>query len=302
MSAIRQSGFDRAMAATGIVIALGSLLYFATEPDPAHDSTEPPAISDERPPLLSHEVSAPIPPPRQSSYRPPSAGRHVYTMSDADRVGVPQGPTAEVVAKLTPMAEAGDARAALALYHKLMLCRASLSTSANSKIIDVYAKAGVDTAKYLQELEAEQSDCAGSMESIEQRGRWLEQAAASGLLEAQLMYLSDAEAIVGRDPSAAIRNPEKAREFKTKGLGYLDHLVRTGNIDAMLSMAEIYDAGFIVSRDPVRAYAMSRLADMAQPGLVPQALSESRRNNLSREDQMRAERIAQDSYRACCGR
>lgn len=290
-----------AVAATGLVLALGSLLYLGV----GKRGTEAVIAREQSPPAKAQGsfIAGVEPGPRipviAPTYKPPRA-RHAYVIPESEQAGVPEGNVADVLTRLIPLAEAGDARAALEIYNKLSNCRAVISSGIAEDEMTAYKKAGVSEETFLRGIENDQANCAGSQTQIEERGRWLEQAAAAGSIQAQLVYLSDPEAIIGGGPSGAVKDPDRARDFKAKGLAYLEQLVASGNIDAMMHLSGVYDAGFVVERDPVRAYALNRVVDQAQPGLVPPELLQFERAELSAQDLARAESVAAHLYSSCC--
>lgn len=293
---------EYAIAATGIVLTLGSLAYFGLiasdqSKSAGDDKRAQVAAATTLMPGLERGIDMQVAEP---TYRPPARVRQAYVIPEGERVGVPEGTSAEVLAKLTPLAEAGDGRAALGIYNKLSHCRSALASGINDAEMAAYKNAGVDEAEFLRRIEKDQEDCAGGQEQMNARGKWLEQAAAAGSIEAQLMYLSDADAVIGGGPSGAIKSPERAREFKAKGLAYLEQLVSSGNIDAMMHLRDVYDAGFVVERDPVRAYALTLTVDRARPGLYPPELLRSERAELAPKELARAESLAAQIYSSCC--
>jgi len=289
-----------ALVATGLVLALAALVYLgASEPGETSNGrthTVPERTYDSH---LGEIKPAPSPHVAAPTYQPPRA-RRAYVIPASERSGVPEGNVAGVLAKLAPLAEAGDARAALEIYNKLSNCRAVIASGIAEDEMAAYRNAGIDEQTFLRGIEKNQENCIGSQEQIEARGKWLEQAAAAGSIEAQLVYLSDPDAIIGGGPSGAVKNPDKAREFKAKGLAYLEQLVASGNIDAMMHLSGVYDAGFVVERDPVRAYALNRVVDRAQPGMIPPELLQFGRAELSSKDLARAESLANQLYSSCC--
>ncbi len=289
------------MAAAGLVLALGALLYFGfTESGKeAAMGTEEPVPASAQRSFISGAGSGPRIEVAAPTYRPARA-RHAYVIPESERIGVPEGKAADVLARLTPLAEAGDARAALEIYNKLSNCRAVIASGIAEDEMAAYRKAGISEEQFLRAVEKDQGNCIGSQEQIEARGKWLEQAAAAGSIEAQLVYLSDAEAIIGGGPSGAVKRPEKAREFKAKGLAYLEQLVASGSIDAMMHLSGVYDTGFVVERDPVRAYALNRTVDRAQPGMIPPELLQFGRAELSPQELARAESLSAHLYSSCC--
>lgn len=300
MQRSRTYWFEYAMMATAVVLTVGALVYFSMHPDTEHEGSEDVARGPSSTPansiagieLASDGVLT------RPTFKPP-AGK-AYTIPDSERVGVPDGSAIEVVRTLAPMAEAGDARAALAIFHKLEFCWHVLSSGVSAEELVMYKKAGISEDQYLSSAEKNEYECANSQELAYARGKWLEQAAAAGSIEAQLEYSSFPVEVIGGGPLGAVKNPERAREFKTKGLGYLNQLAASGNIDAMLKLSSIYSGGFIVERDMVRAYAMERAVALSQPGLLPPELLEINRSSLSAADRKKAEALANQLHSSCC--
>jgi TPR repeat protein len=201
----------------------------------------------------------------------------------------------KAIEALLPSARSGDAKAALAIYSKLFSCRPEVDDS----VIRSGIRAGEDDQQIAGHLANHREECAGTADLLLERGRWLEAAAASGLPEAQLLYATDMEAIVGTREQI-IRNPEKLMRYKARSSGYLKELAATGNVDAMLALSSVYEHGTLVEQDPVRSYAYGRAAQLAIPSVIPHDMLDRQRATLSPEHLAEGERLGRIIHSTCC--
>lgn len=214
------------------------------------------------------------------------------------RTVIPSGNAKEVIQALRPLAESGDAKAALGIYLKLGACRNAMGSVPSEAEVEAYKKAGAAEA-ILAGAEQRIAECEGTKQLLSEQGRWLEQAADGGLLEAQLLYGVDTEAVLG-GRSEMLRDPARVQRYKDKAVGYLQNLASQGNIDAMISLAGAYNNGILVKQDSIRAYAYYKAAQLAMPNLVPEALLAAYRSKISSGDMARGDKVAQEIYRSCC--
>ncbi len=223
--------------------------------------------------------------------------RGAYTLQN--RVSVPKGNAIDVIERLRPRAEAGDAEAALAIYMKLSACERVIEREISDAEMEAYRKMGA--ASGLMENALQQlKECGGAQKLLDEQGKWLEQAAEAGVAEAQLLFAADVKAVLGAE-SDMLRDPRKVQQYKVKAVRYLSKLAKGGNVEAMLSLAGTYDNGILSDRDPFRSYVYSRAAQLAVPELIPTNLVEMRRRKVPVDQWSRAEQAARRFYSQCCG-
>lgn len=293
-------GLGRLAAAIAIVAALGALASFGQK-----ESRHPQASNFVRGVGSASTTSNGDAPSDQLRFdlarTAGSRGRGGPSiLEQSDRVHVLAGRAVDVVGALRPAAEAGDSKAALGIYLKLRPCTEALKPL-DENLLRVYREKGINEKALLESSEARIQECDGASTMLGERGHWLERAADGGNLEAQLLYVADPDAVIG-DGADMLRNPERAQRWRAKALGYLDTLVSQGNVDAMLSLSGKYGSGFVVERDPVKAYALARAARLARPDQVPEILIDSYRKQL-RADQLReADDLGTNIFESCCGK
>lgn len=215
-----------------------------------------------------------------------------------NQMQAPSGNAIEVIAGLRSRAEAGDAKAAYAIYLKLQSCETAFSQDISDEEIKKYEMMGASEG-LLEGRMTELKECKGAEGKLLERGKWLEKAAAAGLLEAQLLYAIDPKPIIG-DAADMIRDPQRVQQYKTKAVGYLNQLASQGNIDAMTSLASAYNNGILVGRDAVKSYAYYRAVELAAPGTIPSDLLARQRSQIAANDVPRAEQLAGQLYQKCC--
>lgn len=238
----------------------------------------------------------PSQPRTKNSPRP----RGAFTLQPSDRTPMPSGSATDVVQTLRPKAEGGDAQAAIGLYLKLGACAQALAEPISNEELEAYRQ--VDAAEqFLGGRQRLMESCDGAQPFVRERGRWLEQAADSGDLEAQLLYSVDAEAILGQ-ASAMLADPARVDAYKRKASTFLHQQAATGNIDAMLSLAMDYQNGIMQKKDLVTAYAYYRAVALAAPHIAPPQLLGSLSSSLSPSEIKQAERKGHSIYSSCCSR
>lgn len=248
--------------------------------------------------ISSNAIVAQVRSPNKGLATQVSKSRVTYVLSQEDRVSVPKGDAVQVVATLRRAADAGDAKAALAIYLKLNECNNAMRDKVSDSELDAYRKAGADKGLMqgmLDRLEA----CDGVQPLLVDRGRWLENAADAGLLEAQLLYADSPGSIIG-GASAMLSDPQKVERYKAKAVAYLSNRAADGNIDAIMRLGNAYDKGILLKQDHVKGYAYFKVIDLAQPGLLPDALLSSKRNRVEPSRRGEAEQTARQFYKQCC--
>lgn len=222
-----------------------------------------------------------------------------YVLEDSERVSTPEGPVDDVVRRLLPQAESGDARASLALYLKLSECFSAMHKSTSAEVIAIYEAMGAG-ASFEQQSRRRQSDCAtDGTADFSSRGKWLERAAAGGSLEAKLLYATDIDALFP-DASAMIRDPAGLEDYKRKSVRYMSDLAVDGNVDSMMWLAGAYAHGIMLERSAAHSYAYYRAVDLVMPGSISENLLRDLRGRLSADDRIHGDQLARSIRQRCC--
>ena len=191
--------------------------------------------------------------------RPPGAARR--DLSTERSYDLPRGRALDVIAALQPRAEAGDNDAAFYLFLKIEGCRYQLYHGGGNGRAAPTSGDSVES----QLIARTPPDCHGlTPEHYRNNLRWLEQAADSGLIMAQLSYAGNAEAVVGNS-SQMLANPEKVIAYRRKAMSYLHRAAANGSVGALHSLGDAYHYGVLAPRDPVRAYAYAYAESLALP-------------------------------------
>lgn len=282
--------------ATCIAVACGLVYLSSRSSSNASDDSHPLASSAKVAGHGDEGIEARLE-PETALATAPKAG--AYALGESDRVPLPEGRIDEVVQRLTPRAEAGDAEAALALYRKLDHCFSTIRSSPSADEIAIYMSMGA--GQQLEDATAtSQKDCTSEAPiDYQQRGRWLELAADAGSTEAKLLYAIDSSAFFD-SPSQMMSDPKKLERYRRKSTDYMTQLAASGNIDSMLWMARSHSNGIMAEHNPVRAYAYYRTAQMASSAVVPQELIMTARTQLSAKQISQGEVIARELYKRCC--
>lgn len=138
----------------------------------------------------------------------------------------------QVIQRLEPSARAGDSHSALLIALKLMDCHEIIAhqDDENSLIADAQRLGGLENA--LQKRSERHADCVSlGSQDYERRGEWLTLAAREGNINAQLLYASAADLVLG-SPAMMLKHPERVIAYKGQALEYLRSAAATGSVDA----------------------------------------------------------------------
>lgn len=279
-----------------LVCGLGWLVLHEP-PSPGTPAAASIPLVDAAAQIATRESSASSGPTPPASQPEPVPGRaHVPDGA----IAVPEGNALELLARLRPLADAGDAGAALKLYLKMYECHSELSAPPHSdEQLRIWSKAGVDVNSALAEHERKLDDCAGAEASFSERGHWLERAAEAGSKQARMLYVTDTRAVIG-DESDALRDPDKIRRYKQTAMRYLHSLSRDGSAQGMLGLAGAYDSGVLAPSNPELSYAYYRALHLARPGLVSENLIRAQRIKIPPDRLLQADALARRLAGNCC--
>ncbi|HEY9254146.1 MAG TPA: hypothetical protein VIP30_06385 [Stenotrophomonas sp.] len=215
-------------------------------------------------------------------------------------VTAPEGEARQVIQRLEPSARAGDSHSALLIALKLMDCHEIIAhqEDENSLIADAQRLGGLENA--LQKRSERHADCVSlGSQDYERRGEWLTLAASEGNINAQLLYASAADVVLG-SPAMMLKHPERVIAYKGQALEYLRSAAATGSVDALTDLAEIHQTGILAPTDKSLSYAYYMAAERAHP-----APSQRRQIELFDRDLSDAERseglsMSKEIYNECC--
>jgi TPR repeat protein len=160
-------------------------------------------------------------------------------------------------------------------------------------------RAGIAEAK-LAAIERAQEECSGlTKEEYRNAGAWLEKAAERGSVPAQLVYVSDPEAVVG-DASEMMRDPERVKDYKNKSMRYMQSAANNGSIDAILKLGNAYSAGVLTERDSFKSVAYYSAIGLMDQSLVPQVRFSVLANELTPNQRAAALQQGRKIYEQCC--
>lgn len=209
----------------------------------------------------------------------------------------PPGRAVDVIAALQPRAEAGDADAAFYLFVKVEGCRYQLYHGQGN---EGRPPPGADDTLEAQLIARTPPECHGlTLEQYQSNVRWLEQAADSGLVMAQLSYAALPEAVVGNS-SQMLANPEKVVAYRRKAMGYMHQAAAGGSLEALHQLSDAYHYGVLTSRDPVRAYAYYYAKDLAASSVYSRKYLQTYAGQLNSTQLATATQQGRRIYDACC--
>jgi hypothetical protein len=201
---------------------------------------------------------------------------------------------------LKERAELGAPSDALTLYSVLQRCHAALTSPSNQDEVEALQAAGVDVKAVLQR-QAEQLESCSKVPTadVADRGKWLTAAAEAGLVEAQLIYATDVESILGvRDIASA--DPLTSEHYRRRSLNFLENLAQQGDINALQMLASAHDPGGFAGENPVASLGLRMVANRLNPNPYSSQVIDSLSGRLSASEQRAAELYARRLFETCC--
>ncbi|WP_155760649.1 sel1 repeat family protein [Stenotrophomonas maltophilia] len=207
-----------------------------------------------------------------------------YAVEDFGQV--PSGTVDQVIAKLSPLALAGDATASYGIFLKLNECKDINRRASRGGALH----APDDVAAACLELSAE-NEVSSS--------KWLTLAAEQGNIGARLLYAADSDSALG-GASALLRDPDGTKEYKQKAVGYLKEMASQGSADALLQLGNAYHTGVLIDGDLVSSRAYFEAVRLADPSIVPNQQVSTLDKALSTQQLSQALRKGNQIYDSCC--
>jgi TPR repeat protein len=237
----------------------------------------------------------------QAEYRAESAKRMIGEKAfDLPGSHLPiDGDASTVVERLAPAANAGDPQAALEIYLKVSACRRAWANTTSDSELAVYKRIG--TAQAVLEgqekalAECESLDFASELVSK----NWLEMAAQDGSIEAKLLYAVDTSASLGTSADM-LKDPEKVERYKKTAVRFLNEAADSGSLDALMKLANAYDVGMLVPKNPSMSYAYYLAIERVDSGSIPTIVLDGLRSQMSPREISAARSQAQEIYSRCC--
>jgi TPR repeat protein len=193
---------------------------------------------------------------------------------------------------LKASAERGDGEASAKLYTALTNCRRLLAESVSSETVQGFSSVGVDVEAMLAKQEEELEHCALVDEGdLKDRGKWLSAAAEAGVLEAQLLFVIDGEAIIG-GTRERLANPESVIRYRAEAMRHLGSAASTGNLEALMMLSEAYGDGVLTTRDRAASYGAILAAQALHPHQVREERVRLARQGLTSAEVARAQALA----------
>lgn len=211
----------------------------------------------------------------------------------------PEGKAMDVIRALERQTEDGGGHAALMIALKLMSCRHAIEHQDDDELLFIEAQVfgGVDEA--VRKREAQLALCEGiGADEVAKIGQWLQRAADSGNVNAQIYYASSASTILGSQ-AEMLRSPERVVEFKTRAIHYLQSAASHGSVDALYHLGSAYRNGLLADRDDVRAYGYFLASAKANSHIKPWDMGQLEAS-MPVQERRRAAQMAKEIYRDCC--
>lgn len=187
------------------------------------------------------------------------------------------------------------------IYLKLHQCANQLSVNLMEDMADRLEKAGASGSQFIADQQRIRKECESSADMLAEQGKWLELAADSGDVVAQMLYATNSSAFF-RNTSEMLADPDGVARYKEKANRFMSDLVSKGNTQAMMWYAGAYDSGIMVPKDAARSYAYYRLVEMSTPGTIPKELMDNQARKVSSQKIVEADALARKWYLDCCQR
>lgn len=207
-----------------------------------------------------------------------------YAVEDFGQV--PSGTVDQVIAKLSPLALAGDGAASYGIFLKLNECANISRRAARGSALGASPQVAAACADLSVENELSSS-------------KWLSLAAEQGNIGARLLYAADSESVLG-GPAALLRDPDRTKDYKQRAVRYLEDLASQGNADALLLLGNAYHAGVMIDGDLVSSRAYFEAVRLADPSIVPAQQVSTLDKALSAHQLSTAIRKGNQIYDSCC--
>ncbi len=207
-----------------------------------------------------------------------------YAVEDFGQV--PSGTVDQVIAKLSPLALAGDAAASYGIFLKLNECANISRRAARGSALGAQPEVAAACADLSVENELSTS-------------KWLSLAAEQGNIGARLLYAADSESALG-GPAEMLRDPDRVKDYKQRAVGYLEDLGSQGSVDALLQLGNAYHAGVLIDGDPVASRAYFEAVRLADPTVVPVQQVSALDKKLSAQQLSQALRKGNQIHDSCC--
>lgn len=248
-----------AAVAVSTVLALRKAPRHTQEPAAATDASiaESPHLTVAKEPRNGRDRKASI----LATYEPPP-----FQVKVVDPLPVEKGTWADIYAKLSPVAEAGDPEAQFRLYRTAFDCYHSPRSSSKleelrknltTPVYDALGNYGLREGTEEQVAASEQryERCKNApLEQIQRYSEWVESAAKVGYIRAKLRYADSYPS----DDELQVSNPEVKATFtehERKSVQHLEEAKESGSIDAVAKLAWRYGAPGSESQDPVKSFA-----------------------------------------------
>lgn len=185
------------------------------------------------------------------------------------------------------------------IHLKLHECANQMSVNVMEDIAERFEKAGASGSQFIADQQRIRKECESSADMLAEQGKWLELAADSGDVVAQMLYASNPDAFF-RNASEMLADPHGVARYKEKANRFMSDLVSKGSTQAMMWYAGAYDSGIMVPKDPLRSYAYYRLVEMATPGTIPKKLMDHQAQKVPSPQIAEGEALARKWYSECC--
>ncbi len=146
----------------------------------------------------------------------------------------------------------GDADATYQIYLTLNECISYIESSSPEEL--AWAKRIGANDRYEENIDRKLNECIKVDSSmLSQSQNWLSKAAAQGSIEAQILYSSNPDKILG---TPIDKDSEAFDEWRSNAISYLNEAISKGSVDALMTLSNAYMVGFTVPADPAMYYGL----------------------------------------------
>lgn len=289
----------RTLALSSVVIVVGAIVLIGwPKPQAVNVATEFPA----KPTIPTRRGAVEQTPPLQSSVAQSTSTKRISLGAKAFLVNMTQpdyeSDAGTYIDSRLKTARNGNSQASYEIHARIASCERALNPG-DADEYKAYASMGAG-AQYSKTVEKEIERCKSLIGRTDVTSEnWLSMAAAQGSIGARLMYARDPQAAIGTFTDA-LTDPNKIIEYRHNTVSYLNESIRSGNVDSIEALANIYSRGIIAERSNEKSLGYWLTLQRVNPSEYTSNSIKALSNQLQPDQIQRAETESQEIYRSCC--
>lgn len=164
----------------------------------------------------------------------------------------PRGDAGQWIDLHRDASERGNADATYQIYLTLNECISYIASSSPEEL--AWAKRIGANDRYEETIDQKLHECIKvDSDMLSKSQNWLSKAAAQGSIEAQILYASNPDKIIG---TPIDKDSDAFYEWRSNAISYLNEAISKGSVDALMTLSNAYRVGFTVPADPTMYYGL----------------------------------------------